>query len=35
MKASRAELTLDDLMRVRARGDVTLAGLIEANLVPE
>jgi large subunit ribosomal protein L15 len=34
MKASRAELTLTDLMRV-AGGDVTLAGLIEANLVPE
>ena len=34
MKASRAELTLSDLMRV-AGGDVTLAGLIEANLVPE
>jgi large subunit ribosomal protein L15 len=33
MKASRAELTLTDLMRVA--GDVTLAGLIEANLVPE
>jgi large subunit ribosomal protein L15 len=34
MKASRAELTLTDLMRVEG-GDVTLAGLIEANLVPE
>src|ERR1700685_4218967 len=34
MKASRAELTLSDLMRVKG-GDVTLAGLIEANLVPE
>ena len=34
MKASRAELTLSDLMRV-AGADVTLAGLIEANLVPE
>ena len=34
MKASRAELTLSDLMRVSG-GDVTLAGLIEANLVPE
>ena len=34
MKASRAELTLSDLMRV-AGTDVTLAGLIEANLVPE
>jgi large subunit ribosomal protein L15 len=34
MKASRAELTLTDLMRV-AGADVTLAGLIEANLVPE
>ena len=34
MKASRAELTLDDLMRVKS-GDVTLKGLIEANLVPE
>jgi large subunit ribosomal protein L15 len=34
MKASRAELTLDDLMRVET-GEVTLAGLIEANLVPE
>ncbi|MGC2028497.1 MAG: 50S ribosomal protein L15 [Steroidobacteraceae bacterium] len=34
MKASRAELTLSDLMRV-AGGEVTLAGLIEANLVPE
>jgi large subunit ribosomal protein L15 len=34
MKASRAELTLSDLMRV-AGSDVTLAGLIEANLVPE
>jgi large subunit ribosomal protein L15 len=34
MKASRAELTLTDLMRV-AGADVTLTGLIEANLVPE
>jgi large subunit ribosomal protein L15 len=34
MKASRAELTLDDLMRVDG-GDVTLEGLIGANLVPE
>jgi large subunit ribosomal protein L15 len=34
MKASRAELTLTDLMRVTG-ADVTLAGLIEANLVPE
>jgi large subunit ribosomal protein L15 len=34
MKASRAELTLTDLMRVTGT-DVTLAGLIEANLVPE
>jgi large subunit ribosomal protein L15 len=34
MKASRAELTLDDLMRVDA-AEVTLKGLIEANLVPE
>ncbi|MHB8476600.1 MAG: 50S ribosomal protein L15 [Steroidobacteraceae bacterium] len=34
MKASRAELTLSDMMRV-AGGEVTLAGLIEANLVPE
>jgi large subunit ribosomal protein L15 len=34
MKASRSELTLSDLMRVEA-ADVTLAGLIEANLVPE
>jgi large subunit ribosomal protein L15 len=34
MKASRAELTLSDLMRVKG-GDVTLEGLIEANLVPE
>ena len=34
MKASRAELTLDDLMRV-AGGEVTLAALIEASLVPE
>ena len=33
MKASRAELTLSDLMRV-AGANVTLAGLIEANLVP-
>jgi large subunit ribosomal protein L15 len=34
MKASRAELTLSDLMRVSG-ADVTLAGLIKANLVPE
>ena len=34
MKASRAELTLDDLMRVK-RGEVTLQVLIDANLVPE
>jgi large subunit ribosomal protein L15 len=34
MKASRAELTLDDLMRVKG-GEVTLAALIEASLVPE
>jgi large subunit ribosomal protein L15 len=34
MKASRAELTLTDLMRVSG-AHVTLAGLIEANLVPE
>src|SRR6202044_2445038 len=34
MKAQRAELTLSDLMRV-AGTEVTLAGLIEANLVPE
>ena len=34
MKASRAELTLTDLMRVKG-GDVTLQGLIDANLVPE
>jgi large subunit ribosomal protein L15 len=34
MKASRAELTLTDLMRVEGT-DVTLAGLIGANLVPE
>ncbi len=34
MKASRAELTLTDLMRVDG-GEVTLAGLISANLVPE
>jgi large subunit ribosomal protein L15 len=34
MKASRAELTLDDLSRVKT-GEVTLKGLIEANLVPE
>jgi large subunit ribosomal protein L15 len=34
MKASRAELTLTDLMRV-AGTEVTLAGLIGANLVPE
>jgi len=34
MKASRAELTLDDLMRVKG-GEVTLPVLIGANLVPE
>jgi large subunit ribosomal protein L15 len=34
IKASRAELTLSDLMRVKG-GDVTLEGLIEANLVPQ
>jgi large subunit ribosomal protein L15 len=34
IKASRAELTLTDLMRV-AGTEVTLAALIEANLVPE
>src|ERR1700744_4472233 len=34
IKASSAELTLDDLMRVDG-GEVTLQGLIEANLVPE
>jgi large subunit ribosomal protein L15 len=34
MKASRAELTLSDLMRVTSP-EVTLAGLIAANLVPE
>jgi large subunit ribosomal protein L15 len=34
MKASRAELTLTDLMRVEG-GEVTLKGLIDANLVPE
>jgi large subunit ribosomal protein L15 len=34
MKASRAELTLDDLMRVTG-GEVTLQALIDANLVPE
>src|ERR1700723_4092170 len=34
MKASRAELTLSDLMRVTA-SEVTLAALVEANLVPE
>ena len=34
MKASRAELTLTDLMRVKG-GEVTLQGLIDANLVPE
>jgi large subunit ribosomal protein L15 len=34
IKASRAELTLDDLARVKG-SDVTLAGLIGANLVPE
>src|ERR1700687_5635151 len=34
MKASRAELTLSDLMRV-VGAEVSLAGLIEANLVAE
>jgi large subunit ribosomal protein L15 len=34
IKASRAELTLTDLMRVTGT-EVTLAALIEANLVPE
>ncbi len=34
MKASRSELTLDDLARI-APGEVTLAALIAANLVPE
>jgi large subunit ribosomal protein L15 len=34
MMASRCELTLSDLMRVDG-ADVTLKGLIEANLVPE
>jgi large subunit ribosomal protein L15 len=34
MQASRAELTLDDLARVKG-SDVTLAGLVAANLVPE
>src|ERR1700759_1062750 len=34
IKASRAELTLDDLSRV-AGAEVTLKALIEANLVPE
>jgi large subunit ribosomal protein L15 len=34
MKASRSELTLDDLARVTV-SDVTLAVLIGANLVPE
>jgi large subunit ribosomal protein L15 len=34
IKASRAELTLSDLARV-AGSEVTLAGLIAANLVPE
>jgi large subunit ribosomal protein L15 len=34
LKASRSELTLDDLMRVQT-GDVTVAALIAANLVPE
>jgi large subunit ribosomal protein L15 len=34
MKASRAELTLSDLMRVSA-SEVTLAALIDASLVPE
>ncbi len=34
LKASRTELTLGDLMRVPA-SEVTLAALVEANLVPE
>jgi large subunit ribosomal protein L15 len=34
LKASRAELTLDDLMRVEP-GEVTVAALIAASLVPE
>jgi large subunit ribosomal protein L15 len=34
IKASRAELTLSDLMRVEG-GEVTLAALIGASLVPE
>jgi large subunit ribosomal protein L15 len=34
MKASRCELTLSDLARVKS-AEVSLAGLIEANLVPE
>ena len=34
MQASRAELALDDLMRVKV-GEVTLQVLIDANLVPE
>jgi large subunit ribosomal protein L15 len=34
MKSSRAELTLDDLMRV-PQGEVTLESLIAASLVPE
>src|ERR1700750_485204 len=34
IKASRAELTLTDLMRVKG-DDVTLKALIDANLVPE
>lgn len=34
IKASRCELTLTDLMRVTG-AEVTLAGLIAANLVPE
>ena len=34
MKASRAELTLGDLMRVKG-GEVTLEILIDSNLVPE
>src|SRR5215467_12574120 len=34
IKASRAELTLDDLSRV-AGSEVTLKALVEANLVPE
>ncbi len=34
IKSSRSELTFDDLQRVKGT-EVSLAGLIEANLVPE